>query len=72
MVLHNMLLKVIVDRKLSYWPHIAKTADKTAKMTTALSRLIANTKGTDGTEKGAIAHIDYAPSRSPDLGAGFP
>ncbi len=38
-------LGVILDTKLSYWPHIQRAADKAAEATKALSRLMANTNG---------------------------
>lgn len=38
-------LGVLVDTKLTFWPQILRTADKAAKMTADLGRLMANTGG---------------------------
>ena len=38
-------LGVTIDTKLTFWDHISKMTEKAAKITAALSRLMANTKG---------------------------
>ena len=38
-------LDVMIDTKLTFWDQIKRAADKTASVTTALSRLMANTRG---------------------------
>ncbi|CAB0007882.1 unnamed protein product [Nesidiocoris tenuis] len=53
-------LGVMVDTKLKFGVHIRRAADKAAKMTTALSRLMANTRGPRASRRRVLMSVVHS------------
>ena len=49
-----------VDREVTHWPHISDAADKAAKMTAALSRLMPNTNGPKANKRRILMSVTHS------------
>lgn len=53
-------LGITIDRKLNFWEHIKRAADKASKTTTQLSRLMANVGGASSSKRKVIMAVTHS------------